>query len=59
MAIVQFELDPEHKSFRCHRVQDGQLVPAEVSEDLTGDVGFFTSYQRNGRLVLFLSHQVT
>src|SRR5437763_11425145 len=39
----RFELDPEHASFRCFRLQDGKLVPAEVSDDLTGQIGFFTS----------------
>ncbi|HEY5677710.1 MAG TPA: pyridine nucleotide-disulfide oxidoreductase, partial [Myxococcales bacterium] len=52
-APGHFELDPENASFRCFRLQDGKLVPAEVSEDLTGEVGFFTSYASGGRLVSF------
>jgi NADPH-dependent glutamate synthase beta subunit-like oxidoreductase/NAD(P)H-flavin reductase len=52
-APGNFALDPEHKSFRTHRFENGKLVPAEVSEDLTGDVGFFTSYQRDGKVVSF------
>jgi NADPH-dependent glutamate synthase beta subunit-like oxidoreductase/NAD(P)H-flavin reductase len=49
----RFELDPEHASFRCHTLRDGKLVPAEVTDDLTGEVGFFTSYSHGGRLVSF------
>ncbi|HEY6909987.1 MAG TPA: FAD-dependent oxidoreductase [Myxococcales bacterium] len=52
-APGHFELDPENASFRCFRLKDGKLVPAEVSEDLTGDIGFFTSYGSGGRLVSF------
>jgi NADPH-dependent glutamate synthase beta subunit-like oxidoreductase/NAD(P)H-flavin reductase len=52
-APGHFELDPENASFRCFRLEDGRLVPAEVSDDLTGDVGFFTSYRSGGRLVSF------
>ncbi|MCA1829513.1 MAG: FAD-dependent oxidoreductase [Myxococcales bacterium] len=42
-APGRFEVDPAHASFRCHRLQDGKLVAADVNDDLTGDVGFFTS----------------
>jgi NADPH-dependent glutamate synthase beta subunit-like oxidoreductase/NAD(P)H-flavin reductase len=52
-APGRFELDPEHASFRCFRLQDGKLVPAEVSDDLTGQIGFFTSYSHGGKLVSF------
>ena len=52
-APGQFEMDPEHASFRCHRLEDGKLVPAEVTDDLTGAVGFFTSYARGGRYLSF------
>jgi NADPH-dependent glutamate synthase beta subunit-like oxidoreductase/NAD(P)H-flavin reductase len=52
-APGHFELDPENASFRCFRLESGKLVPAEVSEDLTGDVGFFTGYASGGRLVSF------
>ena len=52
-APGQFEVDPAHNSFRCYRMAGGALVPAEVSEDLTGEVGFFTSYARAGRHVSF------
>src|SRR6267142_493996 len=52
-APGHFEIDPEHASFRCHRLVDGKLVPAEVIGDLSGTPGFFTSYSRNGRHVSF------
>jgi NADPH-dependent glutamate synthase beta subunit-like oxidoreductase/NAD(P)H-flavin reductase len=52
-APGQFEVDPGHSSFRCYRLQDRKLVPAEVSEDLTGEVGFFTSYAKDGKHVTF------
>jgi NAD(P)H-flavin reductase len=52
-APGEFEIDPGHNSFRCYRLQDGKLVPAEVSEDLTGEVGFFTSYAKDGKHVSF------
>ena len=48
-----FEVDAEHASFRCFRLEDGKLVPAEVTDDLTGKTGFFTSYSKDGRLVSF------
>jgi NADPH-dependent glutamate synthase beta subunit-like oxidoreductase/NAD(P)H-flavin reductase len=41
-----FELDPEHHSFRGFRFEDGELVPAGVTEDLSGAPGFFTSYRK-------------
>ena len=41
-APGHFEVDPEHNAFKSFL--DGQ--PAEVSEDLTGKVGFFTSNPR-------------
>ncbi len=52
-APGHFEVDAEHASFRCFRLEGGKLVPSEVSDDLSGDVGFFTSYSKNGRLVSF------
>jgi len=52
-APGHFELDPENASFRSFRLEEGKLVPAEVSEDLTGEIGFFTSYAKDGRLVSF------
>ncbi len=52
-APGHFELDPENASFRSFRLSDGKLVPAEVSEDLTGEIGFFTSYRNGARLVSF------
>jgi len=53
-APGKFEVDSEHKSFRCYRVVGGRLEPATVSDDLTGEVGFFTSYtSRRGGLVSF------
>ena len=42
-----FELDPEHHSFRGFRFEDGKLVPAGVTEDLSGAPGFFTSYRKD------------
>jgi len=48
-----FELDPKHGSFRPYRFQGGQLVPATVTDDLSGEAGFFTSYSKDGRLVSF------
>jgi len=48
-----FELDPEHGSFRPYRLAGGQLVPASVTDDLSGEAGFFTSYCKDGRLVSF------
>src|SRR5207249_3789463 len=35
------------------RLEGQELVPAEVSDDLTGSTGFFTSYAKNGRRVSF------
>ena len=52
-APGNFEIDPAHNSFRCYRIENGALVLAEVSEDLTGEVGFFTNYARGGRHVSF------
>jgi NADPH-dependent glutamate synthase beta subunit-like oxidoreductase/NAD(P)H-flavin reductase len=46
-------LDPEHGSFRPHRLEGGKLVPADVTDDLSGEPGFFTSYAKDGRLVSF------
>src|SRR5438105_4988300 len=48
-----FELDPKHGSFRPYRLEGGQLVPATVTDDLSGQPGFFTSYSKDGRLVSF------
>jgi NADPH-dependent glutamate synthase beta subunit-like oxidoreductase/NAD(P)H-flavin reductase len=48
-----FELDEAHGSFRPYRLQNGQLVPAVVTDDLSGEPGFFTSYSKDGRLVSF------
>src|SRR5213076_959129 len=48
-----FEIDPQHHSFRCFRDEDGKLVPAEVNDDLSGEAGFFTSYEKDGRRVSF------
>src|SRR6266849_1113322 len=48
-----FELDPRHGSFRPYRLEGGQLVPATVTDDLSGEPGFFTSYRKDGRLVSF------
>ena len=47
------ELDPGHHSFRGFRLEGGALVPAAVTEDLTGNAGFFTSYAKGGRRVSF------
>jgi len=52
-APGQFEVDPSHASFRSYRLEGQELVPAEVSDDLTGSTGFFTSYAKNGRRVSF------
>ena len=49
-APGHFEIDPRHKSFKCFRWVDGKLIPAEVSDDLTGEAGFFTS---DGRVSFF------
>ena len=48
-----FELDARHGSFRPYRLEGGQLVPATVTDDLSGEPGFFTSYRKDGRLVSF------
>ncbi|MBS2024539.1 MAG: pyridine nucleotide-disulfide oxidoreductase, partial [Deltaproteobacteria bacterium] len=52
-----FEMEPDHGSFRPFRAekQDGKLtlVPADITEDLSGRHGFFTSYQKAGHLVSF------
>ena len=48
-----FELDPDHGSFRPYRLEDGRLVPAAVTDDLSGEPGFFTSYSKDGKLVSF------
>src|SRR5205085_1861409 len=48
-----FELDPQHGSFRPYRFVDGKLVPALVTDDLSGEPGFFTSHSQDGRLVSF------
>jgi NAD(P)H-flavin reductase len=48
-----FELDADHGSFRPYRMVDEQLVPAAVTDDLSGEPGFFTSYSKEGRLVSF------
>src|SRR5256885_3618470 len=48
-----FELDPKHGSFRPYRLEGGQLVPATVTDDLSGEAGFFTSYSKDGRLGSF------
>ena len=57
-APGSFVLDPQHGSFKSHRLEraaDGaiSLVPAEVTEDLSGRPGFFTSYQRDGKLISY------
>ena len=52
-APGHFEVDPEHASFRCYRIENGALVPAQVTDDLSGSPGFFTSYGKNGRRVSF------
>ncbi len=57
-APGSFELDKEHgsfKSFRAELNEDGthRLVPAEVTSDLSGRPGFFTSYQRDGKLISY------
>ena len=49
-APGHFELAKEHKSFRPFKA-DG--APGEITDDLTGDVGFFTSYVNQGRRVSF------
>jgi NADPH-dependent glutamate synthase beta subunit-like oxidoreductase/NAD(P)H-flavin reductase len=48
-----FELDAKHGSFRPYRLENGQLVPAAVTDDLSGEPGFFTSYSKDGKLVSF------
>ncbi len=48
-----FELDARHGSFRPYRLEGGQLVPAAVTDDLSGEPGFFTSYRKDGRLISF------
>lgn len=52
-----FELDPETGAFRSFRAVPAgggwALEPAEVSDDLSGRPGFFTSYQRDGRFVSY------
>ncbi len=52
-APGRFEVDPEHAAFRSFSLKEGKLVPAEVTDDLTGEIGFFTSYSKDGRLVSF------
>ena len=53
-APGSLELDPEHHSFRGYRIDnEGVAVPAVVTEDLTGDAGFFTSYAKGGRRISF------
>ena len=48
-----FELDGRHGSFRPYRLENGQLVPAAVTDDLSGEPGFFTSYSNDGKHVSF------
>ena len=49
-----FEQDAQHHSFKSFRVEPGpRLVPAEVSEDLSGTPGFFTSYLKGDKLVSY------
>src|SRR5205814_5502084 len=43
-APGKFEVDREHASFRSFKMENGKLVPADVTDDLTGATGFFTSY---------------
>jgi NAD(P)H-flavin reductase len=52
-APGHFQIDPGHASFRCFRLEGGELVEADVTDDLTGDIGFFTSYGKDGRRVSF------
>jgi hypothetical protein len=43
-----FQLDPWGEFFAPHRLEDGRLVPAAP-----GEVGFFTSYEKNGRYITY------
>ena len=52
-APGHFQIDADHASFRTFRLENGELLPAEVTDDLTGDIGFFTSYGKDGRRVSF------
>src|SRR5204862_33155 len=52
-APGRFEVDPEHSAFSSFRIENGKLVPAEVTDDLTGAIGFFTSHSSGGRYVSF------
>ena len=45
-----FEIDPEHHAFRSYLADRSK---GEVTDDLSGRAGFFTSYQRQGRRVSF------
>ena len=53
-----FVLDKDHNSFKSHLAERDEhgalrLVAAEVSEDLSGKPGFFTSYLKGGRVVSY------
>ncbi|MBS4028136.1 MAG: FAD-dependent oxidoreductase [Ignavibacteriales bacterium] len=43
-----FELDKWNEFFQSHKFENGKLVQAE-----NNDVGFFTSYEKNGKFVTF------
>ncbi len=56
----QFEMDPKYNSFKSYQaVPDAaapggvRLEPAAVSKDLSGEAGFFTSYNHDGKLVSY------
>ncbi len=57
-APGRIEMDPEYGSFKPYLAQtqsDGsiKLVAAAVNEDLSGEAGFFTSYEKEGRHISF------
>jgi NADPH-dependent glutamate synthase beta subunit-like oxidoreductase len=49
-APGQFEVDPAHHAFRSFTDAG---APAEVREDLTGEIGFFTSYSKGGKRISY------
>jgi NADPH-dependent glutamate synthase beta subunit-like oxidoreductase/NAD(P)H-flavin reductase len=57
-APGRIEMDPEYGSFKpylAERQADGTIAlkAASVNEDLSGEAGFFTSYNHDGKLISF------
>ncbi len=48
-----FQLDARREYFQGFDVVDGKLEPVKPTKDLAAKVGFFTSYQQDGRYISF------